>query len=455
MKEELKRAAAQCQEEERAAVKWQKERDAAVGSSSKLQQRLLEKEEALRAMRAMTDNQAQMLEKNRAHEQQLQTDVQNMKKKLDVAASSTNERIQEEQAKWARFQSERMEAASLAHEKALAKKDEDTEQVRKKLRKSQSNVQKVKEKYDREVLEAESLRAQLGDMKEVALRRLREQQNPQVDVDENRDEIQNIIRNSRAAHSRVLDNTDTEEKEKERDMKRRASVKNLVCTTTTQLTHMQCTTLFTTPHYYRNARKCAVPQPRSSNPGTTPSQRYAPPHHPLPHTPTLLISTTQQSQQASAAARVRASGSVARYDSRRYRGGSGGATRGSPLEHEEGVHPLHVDNDTPGHGIHRQLSPRAQFNPSSRQREVEERLLKMEVDEPVHGADVQQRGPSTLNPFSRLPTSGTLGDDNAESADTFNISSHTMSMGLANTAPISNEVPEQVNTSVPLPRKHF
>ena len=230
LRDDLKKTSSQAVAEERAAAKWRKERDVAVQTAGKLQQRLTEKEEALKSVRNMTETASQLLEKHKANEADLVGEVDNLKGKLAETATGFSERLQNEQAKWARYQSERIEELNAAHEQTLAKKDEDHEVLRKKLKKSQQSVQKVKERYDTKCLEAEGLRTQLENMQEVALRQLRERQNPNIDVDDSRDEINAIIRNSRAARSRALsDSPHDDDRTRERNMKKKESMENIVC----------------------------------------------------------------------------------------------------------------------------------------------------------------------------------------------------------------------------------
>eukprot|EP00754_Rhynchopus_humris_P044202 Rhum_TRINITY_DN3916_c0_g1::Rhum_TRINITY_DN3916_c0_g1_i1::g.12451::m.12451 len=110
------------------------------------------------------------------------------------------------------------------------------------------------------------------------------------------------------------------------------------------------------------------------------------------------------------------------------------------------------DNDTQGHGIHRQLSPRMQFNPRNRQRDVEERIMAVEAEtedpNPIPDIDIQPRGPSSLNPYTRLefPTRGHGFDGGHEDMEA------QFSMGLSQGV-IPEQPQEKINTSMQLPRR--
>eukprot|EP01063_Lacrimia_lanifica_P022483 TRINITY_DN3005_c0_g2_i1.p1 TRINITY_DN3005_c0_g2~~TRINITY_DN3005_c0_g2_i1.p1 ORF type:complete len:1541 (+),score=662.79 TRINITY_DN3005_c0_g2_i1:179-4801(+) len=445
MRDELAKASNATVQEERTAAKWKKERDVAVQAQQRAQQRLTERDASLKQMQELNASQNQILEKHKAHEQLLQKEIDALKEKAAHFDRLLGDRVEQEQAKWAKFNIQKLQECNEQHERASAKKEEEMEALRKKIRKANVSVQKVKERYDSKVLEAEGLRTQLEDMKEVALKRLRKVS----DVEESRDEIQKIIRGSRAAGSRAMVDSDDEAEEINRKI---SKINN--------------------KGSYPGDERVSRAKIKSAAARKFDEENDA----------------TTAAQQASHAARIRAAGSVVQFTrrSKRWEGEGNGERHGSHSTEEgevvEGPVPPHSrhpsavvsptppmppppppnqDNDTPGVGIHRQLSPRMQFNPRNRQRDVEDRIRPVEPEvNPAMAVDLGPRGPSTLNRFSRLPTSSAgphppyhPGPPQTPPTSEFTASALApASMGLG-PSPVTRPEKEAVNTSVPFPRK--
>ena len=337
--EEFEKVMQQLSQKERAMALQRKERDACVNQLTKTELRLKKREESLQEARSIYESQHQVLEKHKQHEQELEKQLHSLKTAAEETEKHVDERLCKEQAKWARQVSKRIEEINESHEHSIDRKEEEIEATKRKLKKQSSSMQKLKEKFDVRVLETETLRHQLEELKEESLKRLREQ-DASKDLDDSRDEINSIIRASMVASNRLFSAGSDRRVPlvDQNSIERRTSVASVA----------------TKKFESHQAVSTAV-------------------------------------QQASAAARVRAA-SFPRDDP------------AVGFQSANCIPPPHpgVSNETPNHGINRDLSPRVQFNPRDRQQEVEDRIRTSMTEE--EAIEPQPRGPSSLNRYSLLPS---------------------------------------------------
>ncbi|KAJ9461737.1 Kinesin-like protein FLA10 [Diplonema papillatum] len=203
LRDEQKKAAARAALLEEAVQQAAREREAAQQALERLEKRHEERAEALSQMRTVHAHQSEVIERHRALEAELRQQLGSLQQSSDEQEAAWDGRLAAEQQKWAAYTSKRLEDAAAQHEDALARRESDAAALRKKVKKSQLTVQRVKEKYDKQVHESAELRARVEELQEEALRRQRSAENRQVD--ESREEINNIIRSSKAANLRGLD----------------------------------------------------------------------------------------------------------------------------------------------------------------------------------------------------------------------------------------------------------
>lgn len=168
-----------------------------------LEERLSHKQDQLCSARTLLEQQKQMLDQTRANVEELQRQLAKGKvEQIELEARHKKE-MQDHSDSMQRLMNQRIEELTLAHHAALAKKDQDIQEVKKKVKKAESRIEKMKDKFDKKVFEYEELKARMEEQKVDAMRMMKESN--VVLIEDSKEQIKDALQNAKEIQRRKQD----------------------------------------------------------------------------------------------------------------------------------------------------------------------------------------------------------------------------------------------------------
>jgi chromosome segregation ATPase len=111
--------------------------------------------------------------------------------------------LAEQEASFHKLMIRRLEEQAEEHKRALGRKDDDIHAARKRAKKMEDKIEKVKEKYDQKVYEYEELLSRLEEQKFEAMRNMRDRET--VEIEEEQTKVQDALKAAKERNRRKAD----------------------------------------------------------------------------------------------------------------------------------------------------------------------------------------------------------------------------------------------------------
>jgi chromosome segregation ATPase len=179
------------------------ETENAAGTIDSLNGRLKERTEQMQELRKAIEDFKEVAEGHKGRADQLKKALADKQQELADRDVVQQKALAEQEAAFQRLMNRRLESAAEDHKKALAKKDDDIQAIRKKMKKLEDKVEKLKERYDSKVYEYEELLSRMEEQKFEAMKNMRDKD--AVVYEEGQEKVQDALKAAKERQRRQAD----------------------------------------------------------------------------------------------------------------------------------------------------------------------------------------------------------------------------------------------------------